>query len=160
MMNLLYTLKPRWWFSAHLHCRFEATVTHEVQGGPRANEAVESAEKTNPDEINIEDNDDTEEIPAATSIEGAGIPSRNADEIVLDDEEEDVDAPPPPLPPPAETQFLALDKCLPRRQFLEVRHTKRASLRKGTDIAAVGYRCRYTTFHTSTRSQRRSLLRS
>ena len=130
---------------------------HGGHGESRADEAAKSAEKTNPDEINIEDDEDAQGVPTATLIEGAGIPSRNADEIVLEDEEEDVDAPPPLLPPPTETKFLALDKCLPRRQFLEVRHTKRASLRKGTDIAAVGHRCRYTT-HTSTRSQRRSLL--
>ena len=77
----------------------------------------------------------------------------NPDEINLDDDDElmaDVaPAPPaPPPPPPAhneagngessgsvirvidgkrmkrrETTFLALDKCLPRRRFLEVRHS-------------------------------------
>ncbi|KAM5535788.1 hypothetical protein V8D89_010602 [Ganoderma adspersum] len=116
LMGLLHTLQPQWWFSAHLHCRFEATVVHQsqdpgsssLQGG-----ALKSAEKTNPDEINIEDED-------AGAADDAAATSRNADEIVLDDEETEVEAPPPPPPPPSETKFLALDKCLPKRQFLEV----------------------------------------
>ena len=29
-MDLLKCLKPAWWFSAHLHCRFEAKVIHGV----------------------------------------------------------------------------------------------------------------------------------
>lgn len=55
---------------------------------------------------------------------------RNDDEIILDEEEVEVEviqhpAPassslPLPLHPPLETRFLALDKCLPKRQFLEV----------------------------------------
>ena len=28
LMGLLKTLKPDWWFSAHLHVRFQATVVH------------------------------------------------------------------------------------------------------------------------------------
>ncbi|RPD55397.1 DBR1-domain-containing protein [Lentinus tigrinus ALCF2SS1-7] len=116
MMGLLRTLQPQWWFSAHLHCRFEATVVHQAQAGPGA-----STEK-NPDEIDIEDDED-----GAPASGGAGenaareeVSRNNPDEITLDDEEEEVEAPPPPPPPPTETKFLALDKCLPRRQFLEV----------------------------------------
>ena len=114
MMGLLRTLQPQWWFSAHLHCRFEATVVHQSEGVQ--GDAPKSAEKTNPDEINIEDNEDEPTV----ATEDATATSRNADEIVLDDEETEVEAPPPPPPPPSETKFLALDKCLPKRQFLEV----------------------------------------
>ncbi|TBU29220.1 DBR1-domain-containing protein [Dichomitus squalens] len=122
LMGLLRTLKPQWWFSAHLHCRFEATVLHNSRDPDASSirDATKSAEKTNPDEINIEDDVDTEPAAAAVPAEGRGIAPRNTDEIILDDEEEDVEAPPTPLPPPTETKFLALDKCLPRRQFLEV----------------------------------------
>jgi lariat debranching enzyme len=65
---LLKKLKPKYWFSAHLHTRFEATVYH-------------------------------------TS------PKLNPDEIILDDSEHDE--------PPSITKFLALDKCLPGRSFIE-----------------------------------------
>jgi lariat debranching enzyme len=94
-MDLLRNLRPDWWFSAHLHVRFVAEVVHDSPSSV-----------ANPDEINIEDDD---EAPAKPLV--------NPDEITLDDEEEQV----APLPPPRlKTRFLALDKCLPRRQFLEV----------------------------------------
>ena len=54
--DIMDTLKPRFWFSAHLHCKFAAIVPHQAEA------------------------------------EGAEL----------------------------STKFLALDKCLPRRQFLQV----------------------------------------
>ncbi|KAI0648596.1 DBR1-domain-containing protein [Trametes meyenii] len=126
MMDLLYTLRPAWWFSAHLHCRFEATVVHQDGAAPGAiaNE-MQSAEKTNPDEINIDCDDEdapspTAQISTKSAPEKTPATSRNPDEITLDEEEVEVDAPPPPPPPPTTTRFLALDKCLPHRRFLEV----------------------------------------
>lgn len=124
-MGLLCTLKPEWWFSAHLHCRFEAAVVHPPDIATEGNAGVVG---TNPDEIAIEDDDEFDEpIPDSDKhAEASTAPpttriSTNPDEILLDDEEEEVAAPPPPPPPPSQTKFLALDKCLPRRQFLEVR---------------------------------------
>ncbi len=105
-MGLLHTLKPAWWFAAHMHVKFTATVEHP----PEPILYVD-----NPDEITIEDD---EVMPSAP-------PTRNnPDEIMLDDEETDVVAPPPAppqQPPNRETKFVALDKCLPKRKFLEVR---------------------------------------
>ncbi|KAG6333217.1 hypothetical protein ID866_5872 [Astraeus odoratus] len=120
LMGLLMTLRPRWWFAAHLHVRFEGVVKHE------SGEHEESCqEQSNPDEIAI---DFDENEPA--SIPAPGL-AQNPDEIILDDELD------PPAPAPllhvapvvektcthkhqSETRFLALDKCLPRRDFLEV----------------------------------------
>jgi len=122
-MGLLKTLKPEWWFSAHMHTRFTATVEH---GGVRQ-EPVAPLPVQNPDEIRTGDDEFESSIPTQSAhtpaMEAVECVSKNLDEITLDDEEEGVDMPPPPPPPPPpplETKFLALDKCLPDRQFLEV----------------------------------------
>jgi len=134
MMGLLRTLKPAWWFSAHLHVRYEATVTHGPQLGQTEGSEVVKVE--NPDEIVIDaDALDTAAEPAAPKsdfLAAASSAKQNPDEITLDDEEIVVEAPAAPvsvtgrrseLPTQgSSTRFLALDKCLPRRQFLEVCH--------------------------------------
>lgn len=100
------------------------------------------APETNPDEIILDDEMDAVEVPPPLPRSAA-----NPDEIILDDEMDTVVVPPPPQSSTtflalgemssedlkegvagpsapgagsATTQFLALDKCLPRRQFLEV----------------------------------------
>ncbi|KLO19596.1 DBR1-domain-containing protein [Schizopora paradoxa] len=112
LTSLLQQLKPNWWFAAHMHCRFEATVTHE---GTQADPKVD-----NPDEIKVDDFDEDEHLSASAPVPTAGpasVSEANPDEIVLDDEIETVIASPPKA---QVTRFLALDKCLPKRQFLEV----------------------------------------
>ncbi|KZT66668.1 DBR1-domain-containing protein [Daedalea quercina L-15889] len=137
LMNLLHTLKPDWWFAAHLHCRFEARVAH----GPHAESGRQGGGDgpgcgENPDEITIEDGDEggsgevetgfgatrLDSVPEAANATGQKLTAApaNPDEIMLDDEVEQVASPPPPPLPQRETRFVALDKCLPRRQFLEV----------------------------------------
>lgn len=69
--ELLRQLKPKWWLSAHLHVKYEATVKHSKR-----------KLKKNEDELDLD---------------------------LSGDEEEELD-----------TKFLALDKCLPRRSWLEV----------------------------------------
>lgn len=118
-MGLLKTLRPEWWFAAHLHVRFEATVVHEPETQP----LVQPIKVENPDEIQIDD-DEFDDTPSVKTSEEKTSNPVNPDEIKLDSEDEttadataDVH---PPHPGFSRTNFLALDKCLPRRQFLEV----------------------------------------
>ncbi|KAH7913124.1 lariat debranching enzyme, C-terminal domain-containing protein [Hygrophoropsis aurantiaca] len=112
LMGLLQTLRPQWWFSAHLHVRFEAVVYHGQLPGSEANAPLAVQ---NPDEIAIVDDDfDTD------TTNGPSVEPRNPDEITLDEEEDNVVDAPSVCTQPSETKFLALDKCLPRRDFLEV----------------------------------------
>ncbi|TDL21479.1 DBR1-domain-containing protein [Rickenella mellea] len=72
LMGLLKVLKPEWWFAAHMHVRFTASVPHDADDRPPALPTFE-----NPDE------------PPKTAVR-------------------------------RETKFVALDKCLPTRQFLQL----------------------------------------
>lgn len=119
LLDLLKKIKPQWWFSAHLHTKFEALYRHN--GKP-------PKPLGNPDEILL---DDLEE-------DGGSKPIDNPDEIKIDDDEdfdvensaltksmEPVIASTPEkaltVASVRETRFLALDKCLPKRDFLQVR---------------------------------------
>jgi lariat debranching enzyme len=146
-MGLLRTLKPAWWFSAHLHAKYEATVRHESVGAPAPADTPHAPDSlnagANPDEINIDDDDDGV-APSAPQQSTAAASSQNPDEIALDPEEESA-APvaeplPAPLPGRAETNFLALDKCLPPmlnrppRYYLEVIYEIPAPSRFGVPL--------------------------
>ncbi|GJD01562.1 lariat debranching enzyme [Colletotrichum higginsianum] len=87
-------LRPPYWFSAHLHCKFAALKIYKDES---------AAATTTKDEA----------APAQTAAAASVPPARepvvaldNPDEIDLDGDEE--------------VNFLALDKCLPRRHFLQL----------------------------------------
>ena len=140
-------LRPAYWFSAHMHCRFTATKTYTKPADAAAVEAPAAppqaavAESTpvmtqNEDEIDLDmDDDDDDAAPAPTPT-----PAAKPMVATAAGGEPDIDAlrsllpasfskPPPRLAPgqPVPTtitnttvRFLALDKCLPGRKFLQL----------------------------------------
>lgn len=194
--ELLRTLKPRYWFCAHLHVRFEALIDHSRSGDKRSRAEMTSPARPNgkvvvdgdqplgingnPDEIVLDLDQEVinpDEIILDLDEEDQIVrtPEQNPDEIELSVGDFDEQAPrelrdgveskdktTPSLAEPVkeqtkesemtleeyklsvikrngldalresakgitapsgnQTQFLALDKCLPRRQFLEILH--------------------------------------
>ncbi|QNP97786.1 Lariat debranching enzyme [Yarrowia lipolytica] len=130
-MELLKQLKPAQWLSAHLHCKFVATVEHEkLEAANGATKQRSSPEIKNPDEIVLDELEDTNHETGEIDI-SEDIDSGETGEIDISEDvkgETDIDAntthdeATPVIakkPLAKKTDFLALDKCLPKRQFIE-----------------------------------------
>ncbi|KAA8893990.1 lariat debranching enzyme, C-terminal domain-containing protein [Sphaerosporella brunnea] len=158
--GLLKRIKPKYWFSGHMHCKFEAIVRHDGEGKqvemkpaavPAARnldeldlglESSATAPSKNPDELDLELDDAVENtapvalknpdeidvgLDVVTESELQPTAASNSEEIVLG--MEDIPETAPPLPPTQDgpspttntaTRFLALDKALPNRDFLQI----------------------------------------
>mmetsp|Transcript_15336 Transcript_15336/g.13872 ORF Transcript_15336/g.13872 Transcript_15336/m.13872 type:complete len:378 (+) Transcript_15336:38-1171(+) len=82
LMNILQSLKPSFWFSAHLHVKFPAIVVHSNES-KQMNDSVESLKQNLLSKING----------------NFCAPTNQTNQV---------------------TKFLALDKVLPNRQFIQI----------------------------------------
>ena len=170
--KVMQRLRPKWWFSAHLHVKF-AAVTRWDEGNEGGQEGQEQTAVAEPAQQQVKTGGNPNEIPinGTHGVENESVgPVRNDDEIDLDMDEDDepIQTPkvaesssvhpkgvplatqaadsapedvrsqlpasfskptsnpePRSLPPPPDitnktTEFLALDKCLPNRKFLQI----------------------------------------
>lgn len=127
LLTLLEALKPRQWFSAHLHVYFKAkwlaatdNNNKRVPSSPRTDQptkrlkVVDVADDNDPNEISIEDEDDRP-VKQDNNPEEIAIEDEDSDEIV-DNVKGEIKA---TESDDGVTHFTALDKSLPKRRFLE-----------------------------------------
>lgn len=112
LMDLLHDLKPKYWFSAHLHVRFAALVKHGKgeESIPRTTDAT----IPNAEEVMIDIDGDDDNPQADGNTEKMAI---------KDDGSDSLDAKPEQLQEAvtvSNTRFLALSKCLEGQDFLQI----------------------------------------
>ncbi|KAJ6258772.1 LOW QUALITY PROTEIN: hypothetical protein Dda_6825 [Drechslerella dactyloides] len=127
LMGMLRKLRPRYWFAAHMHVKFAALVDHAA--APRTEAADDDAgdwtaitedapAAKNADEIDLDMDDDSTAAPEP-SKEKQTAPAPTSTSTAAEAEVKAETYPSPPTTNP-QTRFLALDKLLPRRDFLQI----------------------------------------
>ncbi|KAK6460821.1 hypothetical protein DFJ63DRAFT_242076 [Scheffersomyces coipomensis] len=109
---LLSYLRPRYWFSSHLHVRFTASVRYD-------HEKIQENNYKNDDEIDL-DMDDEDEVEEE---QDDSKPFDFENQLNFDKSSNEKSMAHKRLrfaQDPISTEFLALDKCLPKRKCIEV----------------------------------------
>jgi len=110
--ELLKSLKPKWWFAGHLHVKFKASYQHrnrnqnQQRQHQRDRRPAQAQDSTSAGEVEAKAKAE-EEITSDTQF----IALESSSKACTDDMTDLTDL---------MTQFLSLDKCLPRRHHLSV----------------------------------------
>ncbi|KAK6497619.1 hypothetical protein TWF481_012024 [Arthrobotrys musiformis] len=129
LMGVLRKLKPTYWFAAHMHIKFPAVVDH----GPALESTAKEEEDDdwtqledtlkakNEDEIDL-DMDEDETTPQGEDKKQKQPAQNTQPEIAIPSSSSSPSSATYPSPPTKSTRthFLALDKLLPRRDFLQI----------------------------------------
>ena len=130
--EILDAVKPKWWFSAHLHVKFKALVKHELN----RDHSYDQATGLIPSQVitsSIKRPPETKEESSATSEnpENDSVVPTSQREIPRDGNHSTTEfrsvesvarCNSAPDLTDQMTRFLALDKCLPRREYLTILH--------------------------------------
>ncbi|KAL3811383.1 hypothetical protein ACHAXA_000462 [Cyclostephanos tholiformis] len=108
--DLLKALRPRYWFAAHLHVKFDALVRHESAND--SGNGTASNEMRGESEEQIEPAEDfaTTEFIGLESNDGVCPASSNTETLTEQ-----------------MTRFLSLDKCLPKRRHIQITYLEPSS---------------------------------
>jgi lariat debranching enzyme len=111
-LQLLNSLKPKWWFAAHLHVNFKATFAHSTPHEANAASTADARAKLIPSQAIHSSGEPDRSVSRdpASKVATQFVGMESKDPCAGPDLTEQI------------TRFLSLDKCLPRRQYLSIVH--------------------------------------